>query len=198
VVSLDDEVTTAVISLNDDYIPPRRPRLAPNAAFAAKEKEKEREILAAWSGGSTPVNMDDSDLDGATANLFASLQLKKRKTPTPETTSEEFDNKRWLSTDPGNDTASTTSPAHPPTNVHAPHLLTRPFRKSMMLPSRCLLASPRSRNTNSMTDVPTESSSGGLMRSGSLIAKNNEFMSTKCKYSASAMNNSCPRMIFRG
>lgn len=98
----------AVISLNDNpgYRPPRRPPLVPSHAESRRMATQGPKFLES-KGLSVPTT-DDSDSDTAAANLFANLNLK-RKTPTPEVSSEETDPKNWFSTDPSPSTTTSKS-----------------------------------------------------------------------------------------
>ena len=98
-----------VISLNDDagYRPPCRPPLVPSRAESQRIAACGAKFLE--SRGSSVPTTDDSDSDAATANLFASLNLMKHKTPTPEVSSEETDPKGFFSSDPSPSTTTSKS-----------------------------------------------------------------------------------------
>ncbi|KAG6379442.1 hypothetical protein JVT61DRAFT_11918 [Boletus reticuloceps] len=97
--------TPAVVSLNDgpNYHPPRRPPLVPSHA------ESQRTAGTSFLKSGDLSGTDDSDSDAATAHLLSNLNLMKRKTPTPEVSSEETDPKGFFSTDPSPSSAISTT-----------------------------------------------------------------------------------------
>ncbi|KAG6371411.1 hypothetical protein JVT61DRAFT_9419 [Boletus reticuloceps] len=97
--------TPAVVSLNDgpNYRPPHCPPLVPSHA------ESQRTAGTGFLKSGDLSGTDDSDSDAAAAHLLSNLNLMKRKTPTPEVSSEETDPKGFFSTDPSPSSAISTT-----------------------------------------------------------------------------------------
>jgi hypothetical protein len=97
-----------VISLNDDigHRPPPPPPLVPRLP---EPRPTSTTTSFLKSGSPSALTTDDSDSDSAAAHLFANLNLMKRKTPTPDVSSEDTDPKSWFTTDPSPSSVASTS-----------------------------------------------------------------------------------------